>query len=146
SYENTDLVSLEELLLNSPDSEKTNLNEDIILRELEQNFKDITVHKEEDTIANNMINSVASIPKAKKFKAFEDKVALEESFRNKPLPKKRSEVTGSVFPEGQHVNLGYSKLHSTARLLDGGNLNVGDLMAKSGKFLNKPVEITNTKP
>ena len=140
-YEETDLVSLEQLLMNSPNAEKTNLNEDVILRELEQNFRDITVHREEDVIANNMIESIASIPKAKKFKAFEDKVALEESFRTKPLPKKRSEVTGSAFQEGQHVNLGYSRLHSTARLLNGGNLNVSDLMEKSGKLLNKPVEI-----
>ena len=140
------LVSLEQLLHNSPNAEKTNLNEDLILKELEQNFRDITVHKEEDSIANNMINSISSIPKIKKFKAFEDKVALEETFRNKPLPKKRSEVTTSVAPESRHVNLGYSKLHSSARVLEGGNLSVGDLLAKSGKFLNKPMSTPPVQP
>lgn len=145
-HEEEYLVSLEQLLMNSPDAEKTNLNEDMVLKELEQNFKDITVHREEDAIAANMINSISSISKIKKLKAFEENIALEETSRTKPAPKRRSDVVSSVSEESRHVNLGYSKLHSTSRILDGGNLSVGDLMAKSGKLLNKPMNDSQVKP
>ena len=145
-HEEEYLVSLEQLLMNSPDAEKTNLNEDMVLKELEQNFKDITVHREEDAIAANMINSVSSMSKTKKLKAFEENIALEETSRTKPAPKRRSDVISSVSAESRHVNLGYSKLHSTSRILDGGNLSVGDLMARSGKILNKPISESQVKP
>lgn len=130
-------ISLEQLLHNTPDSERMNLNEDAVLRELEQNFQDITI-SEDDAIANNMINSVSSISKPKMFKAFEEKMALEETSRTKPAPKRRADVVSSVPLEGKHVNLGYSKLHTSSRVFDSGNLSVGDLIAKSGKFLSKP--------
>lgn len=133
------LVNLEELLHKSPDVEKTNLNEDIILQEITNNFMDIKVHKEDDIIANNMINSVSSISLPKKLKAFENKIALEESDRKNPLPKSKLEQSYQKANESRHVNLGYSSLNSPARVLEGGNLRVGDLIAKSGKFLKNPV-------
>lgn len=136
------LVNLEELLHKSPSVEKTNIKEDIILHEITTNFTDVKVHKEDDMIANNMINSVSSIPVSKKFKAFENKIALEESYRKNPLPKSRLEQSYHKASEGRHVNLGYSSLTSPSRVLEGGNLRVGDLIAKSGKFLKNPV----TKP
>lgn len=136
------LVSLEKLLHDSPDVEKTNLDEDAILKSLEQNFKDITVHSEDNMIASRMsdMSKMAQMSKSKKLKAFANKVALEESYRNRPLPKTREEVKSSAKREGRHVGLGHSKLHSNPRMLENGNLSVADLIAKSSKFMQKPVD------
>lgn len=130
-------ASLERMLHASPDVEKTDLNEDIILNELEQNFKDVTVHSEDNMITSQMSN-VTSIAKAKKLKAFANNPVLEQTRRTKPLPKTREEVKRAVNMEGRHVNLGYSKLHSNPRLLEGANLSAADLIAKSSRFLPNP--------
>lgn len=72
---------------------------------------------------------------------------LEETHRNKPLPKTREEVKRAVNAEGRHVNLGYSKLHSNPRLLEGANLSAADLIAKSSRFLPNPApKVTASKP
>ena len=138
------LVSLEKLLHESPDVEKTPLDEESILKTLEQNFRDITVQSEDDMIASKMTEVAKNnqTAKIKKLKAFADKVALEETHRNKPLPKTREEVRNSSNKEGRHVNLGYSALHSNPRMLDGGNLSVADLIAKSSKFMRNPAPKT----
>ncbi len=132
------LVSLEKLLHDSPDVEKTPLDEESILKTLEQNFRDITVQSEDDVIASKMSEAVknSEAPKVKKLKAFADKIALEETYRNKPLPKTREEVRSAR--EGKNVNLGNSALHSNPRMLEGGNLSVADLIAKSSKFMKNP--------
>ena len=132
------LVSLEKLLHDSPDVEKTPLDEESILKTLEQNFRDITVQSEDDAIASKMSEAVknSEVPKIKKLKAFADKIALEETYRNKPLPKTREEVRRAR--EGKYVNLGNSALHSNPRMLEGGNLSVADLIAKSSKFMKNP--------
>lgn len=132
------LVSLEKLLHDSPDVEKTPLDEESILKTLEQNFRDITVQSEDDAIASKMSEAVknSEVPKIKKLKAFADKIALEETYRNKPLPKTREEVRSAR--EGKYVNLGSSALHSNPRMLEGGNLSVADLIAKSSKFMKNP--------
>ena len=132
------LVSLEKLLHDSPDVEKTPLDEESILKTLEQNFRDITVQSEDDVIASKMSEAVKNgeAPKVKKLKAFADKIALEETYRNKPLPKTREEVRSAR--EGKYVNLGNSALHSNPRMLEGGNLSVADLIAKSSKFMKNP--------
>ena len=134
------LASLEKLLHDSPDVEKTDLNEEAILKSLEQNFKDITVQSEDNMITSRMseVSNGNQSVKIKKLKAFADNVALEESYRNKPLPKTREEVRASSYKEGKHVNLGYPKLHSNTRSLDGGNLSVADLISRSSKFMQNP--------
>lgn len=134
------LVSLEKLLHDSPDVEKTDLDEEAILKSLEQNFKDITVHSEDNMISSRMsdMSKMAQMSKSKKLKAFANKVALEESHRNKPLPKTREEIKSSVKREGRHVSLGQSNLHSNPRMLEGGNLSVADLIAKSSRFMQNP--------
>lgn len=138
--------SLEKMLHASPDLEKTNLEDDIILNELEQNFKDMTVKSEDNVIASKMSNA-AKNSKVKKLKAFANNSMLEETHRNKPLPKTREEVKRAVNAEGRHVNLGYSKLHSNPRLLEGANLSAADLIAKSSRFLPNPApKVTASKP
>lgn len=134
------LVNLEKLLHDSPDVEKTNLDEDAILKSLEQNFKDITVQSEDNMISSRMsdMSRMAQMSTSKKLKAFANKVALEETYRNKPLPKTREEIKNSSKKEGKHVNLGQSKLHSNPRMLEGGNLSVADLIARSSKFMQNP--------
>lgn len=128
------VASLERMLHDSPEVENIDLDDDVILNQLEQNFKDITVHSEDNSITSKMSN-VPNISKVKKLKAFANKSMLEESQRNKPLPKTREEVKRSVNREGKHVNLGYSKLHSNPRLLEGANLSAADLIAKSSRLL-----------
>ncbi len=140
------LVSLEKLLHESPDVEKTELDEEAILKSLEQNFRDITVQSEDDSITSRMteVSKVNQTTKIKKLKAFANKVALEESHRNKPLPKTREEVRSSSYRENKHVNLGSSKLHSNPRRFDGGNLSVADLIAKSSRFMQNPAPKAET--
>lgn len=134
------LESLEKMLHESPNVEKTDLDDDSILKELEQNFRDITVHSEDNAIASKMSN-VSKVSKVKKLKAFANSKILEETHRNKPLPKTKEEVARVVNKEGRHVNLGYSKLHSNPRLLEGANLSAADLIAKSNRFLPNPTPL-----
>lgn len=137
------VASLEKMLHESPDTEKIDIDDEIILNELEQNFKDITVHSEDDVISSRMSN-VTPISKGKKLKAFAHNAVLEETHRNKPLPKSREEVKRAVNMESKHVNLGYSKLHSNPRLLEGANLSAADLIAKSSRFLPNPAPRIST--
>lgn len=136
-----DLVSLEDLLHKSPAIEKTNLTDEEAFRELERNF----VHKEDDVIASHMINSVSSISKPRKFRAFENRMLLSESKRRNSFLNKQAKTV--EVQEGKHVNLGYSQLHTSSRVLEGGNLRVGDLIAMSEKFLKtqsvKPEVVNN---
>ncbi len=134
------LESLEKMLHESPSVEKTDLDDNSILRELEQNFKDITVQSEDNTITSKM-SEVSKVSKVKKLKAFANNQILEESHRNRPLPKTKEEVVRAVNKEGRHVNLGYSKLHSNPRLLEGANLSAADLIAKSNRFLPNPTPL-----
>ena len=140
------VASLEHMLHSSPDIEKTDIESDIIINELEQNFKDIKVHSEDYMISSKMSN-ITHISKGKKLKAFAHNAVLEESHRNKPLPKTREEVKRAVNLESKHVSLGYSKLHSNPRLLEGANLSAADLIAKSSRFLPNPApKISAVKP
>lgn len=139
-------ASLERMLHASPDIEKTDLDEDIILKELEQNFKDITVHSEDNMITSQMSN-VSGTVKIKKLKAFANNPVLDMTRRTKPLPKTREDVKRAVNMEGRHVNLGYSKLHSNPRILEGANLSAADLIAKSSRFLPNPApKVSAPKP
>ena len=134
------VASLEQMLHNSPDLEKTNLEDDIIINELEQNFR--AVQSEDNVIASKM-SEVTQKAKVKKLKAFASNSIMEESHRNRPLPKTAEEVKRAANMEGRHVNLGYSKLHSNPRLLEGANLSAADLIAKSSRFLPKSAPITS---
>lgn len=118
--------SLEKSLHNTPDIESISINEENILHNTE---KTAPVADETDKIVGEM-------HRAKKLKAFANKIALEETKRNTPLPKMRSEIKKAKELESKHVELGYSGLHRTSRKFDGANLSVGDLIAKGDKFLN----------
>lgn len=139
---------LEKLLNDSPSVEKTDLDDDAILKELEQNFK--AVQSEDNVIAAKM-SEIAKTPKPKKLKAFANTPVLQETHRNRQLPKTPEEVKRAAYQEGKHVHLGYSKLHSNPRLLEGANLSAADLIAKSSRFLpdtgfTKPKPVISQPP
>lgn len=134
------LESLEKMLHESPSVEKTDLDDDSILKELENNFRDITVQSEDNVITSKM-SEVSKVSKVKKLKAFANSHILDETHRNKALPKTKEEVARVANKEGRHVNLGYSKLHSNPRLLEGANLSAADLIAKSNRFLPNPTPL-----
>ena len=71
---------------------------------------------------------------------------MQETHRNRTLPKTPEEVKQAAFLEGKHVHLGYSKLHSNPRLLEGANLSAADLIAKSSRFLPEVNKVTVPKP
>lgn len=139
--------SLEKMLHNSPSTEKLEIEESKAIEEFGKSIKDVKVHSEDNMIVSHMSN-VTNISKTKKLKAFANNSVLEETHRNKPVPKTREDVKRSVNREGRHVNLGYSKLHSNPRLLEGANLSAADLIAKSSRHLPNPVvpKITPVKP
>ncbi len=130
--------SLEKTLHQSPSVEKLKFDEDIIFKQLEDSFTTAPVFSEGDQISHEMQKN------KRKLKSFANKIALEETKRNVPLPKRRSEILRSRSSESKHVELSNPTLHSTFRKLDGGNLSVGDLIAKSDRVLNSP--IAHNKP
>jgi len=123
--------SLERSLHNAPDVEEMNIviNEESLLKQIENKFNTAPVFNESDKIAETM-------HKTRKLKAFANKMALEETKRNVPNPKMRSEIRKSRNIESKHVELGSSSLHTNPRKLEGGNLSVADLIVKSDKFIN----------
>lgn len=118
--------SLEKSLHNTPDIESISIHEEDILTNI-NNPK---------PVADETDRIVGEMHRARKLKAFANKLALEETKRNTPLPKMRSEIKKTKELEAKHVELGYSGLHRTSRKFDGANLSVGDLIAKGDKFLN----------
>ena len=126
--------SLERTLNNTPDKELLNIDEEIIFNQLKDNFKASPVFDEADKIADAMRST-------KKLKSFANKMALEETKRNVPLPKTRSEIRRAGNIESKYVELGNSPLHTNPRKLEGANLSVGDLIAKSDKFLKPTFEV-----
>lgn len=132
---------LEKILHESPSVEKTDLDDEAILKELEQNFK--AVQSEDNVIAAKM-SEISTAPKIKKLKAFANTSILQETHRNRQLPKTPEEVKRAAYQEGKHVHLGYSKLHSNPRLLEGANLSAADLIAKSSRFL--PADSSHLTP
>lgn len=134
---------LEKILHESPSVEKTDLDDDAILKALEQNFK--AVQSEDNAISAKM-SEISKAPKIKKLKAFANTPMLQETHRNIPLPKTPEEVKRAAYQEGKHVHLGYSKLHSNPRLLEGANLSAADLIAKSSRFLPDNLKVSTPKP
>lgn len=128
-------TTLERTLKSSPSIERTNLNEDIMLKQIEKNLTKKTgdnlydmnelVKNEESSISNTMKSS-------HKLKSFANKIALEETKRNLPLPKHRSEIIRSRNVESKHVNLENSELYASPRKLADANLSSAALIAKSG--------------
>ncbi len=128
--------SLEKSLHNTPDIESISIHEEDILTNI-NNPK---------PVADETDRIVGEMHRARKLKAFANKLALEETKRNTPLPKMRSEIKKTKELEAKHVELGYSGLHRTSRKFDGANLSVGDLIAKGDKFLNStPQNKTQSK-
>ncbi len=134
---------LERMLNESPDTEKTDLSDDVIIKELEKNFNNV---QSEDKVISAQMSKVQNSPKIKKLKAFASTPILQETHRNRTLPKTPEEVKQAAFLEGKHVHLGYSKLHSNPRLLEGANLSAADLIAKSSRFLPEVNKVTVPKP
>ena len=138
------LERLERMLHASPNKEKTQIENDIIETEklapadLSTDTilaADNTSVSEDNTIHENM--------KSFKFKAFEEKVSLEETHRNKKIKHRRVQI--ELPKEGPHVNLGYSQLHTNPRLFKNANLSVSDLIATGNKLLNIKPEFKEDK-
>lgn len=138
------LERLERMLHSSPNREKTQIENDIIetekLTPAELTTDTIPeaaspLAAEDNTIHENM--------KSVKFKAFEEKVALEETHRNKKIKHRKVQI--ELPKEGPHVNLGYSQLHTNPRLFKNANLSVSDLIATSNKLLNIKPEFKEDK-
>ena len=127
--------SLEKSLHETPDIELFEINEETLLKQMQNNLQTTPVVSETDKIAESM-------HKTKKLKSFADKLALEKTRRDMPLPKGRSEIRKVGNVESKHVELGNSPLHTNSRKFEGANLSVGDLIAKSDKFLNAKSENT----
>ena len=131
----TQTEKLERILQSSPDVEKTNLENDI--DEMENN----------SLISGNVIDETAAIHneihKATRLKAFAEKMALEETHRNKKIKHRRVHL--EIPKEMQHINLGYSQLHTNPRTFKNATLSVSDLIAKSNKLLNLQPEFKEEK-
>lgn len=125
------IQKFERLLQASPSVEKTNIEEDI--KESETNLSAQNSVAEETTAIHNEIN------KTVRLKAFAEKIALEETQRNKRVKHRRVQL--ELPKEAPHVNLGYSQLHSNPRSFKDANLSVSDLIAKSDRLLNKKTEL-----
>lgn len=125
------IQKFERLLQASPNVEKTSIEEDII--ESETNLSAQNSVAEETTAIHNEIN------KTVRLKAFAEKIALEETQRNKRVKHRRVQL--ELPKEAPHVNLGYSQLHSNPRSFKDANLSVSDLIAKSDRLLNKKTEL-----
>lgn len=123
--------SLERSLHQAPDKEAFDIKEEVILKQIQDNFKTVPVVSEDDVIPSAMHRS-------RKLKSFANKLALEETTRNAPEPKSRAEIRRHKVMESKHVELGNSPLYTNPRRLEGANLSVGDLIAKSDKFLDVP--------
>jgi len=123
---NKNADNLERILQASPSIEKTEIARDIIETE-SRPAKEQNVASEDNSIHHEITKSV-------KFKAFEEKMILEETCRNKKVKHRRIQI--ELPKEAPHVNLGYSQLHTNPRSLQGANLSVSDLIAKSNKLLN----------
>lgn len=138
--------ALENTFHKSPAVEKTDLDDDVIIKELERSFD--KVQSEDSAIASRISEAVktASTPKIKKLKAFANNPILQETQRNKALPNTPEEVKRAAYQEGKHVHLGYSRLHSNPRLLEGANLSAADLIAKSSRFLPDASTVSIPKP
>lgn len=126
------IENLEKILHVSPSVEKTELAEDIDNYETEE-FLMPNVASEDESIHKEITKTI-------KLKAFAEKMILEESHRNKKVKHRRVQLELPK-EEAPHVNLGYSKLHSNPRSLQGANLSVSDLIAKSNKLLNIKPEL-----
>ena len=128
SNKNKTADNLERILQASPKIEKTNITEDI--NELEAPAKP-EIMAEDNSIHQEMTKSI-------KFKAFEEKMILEETQRNKKVKHRRIQI--ELPKEAPHVNLGYSQLHTNPRSFKNAALSVSDLIAKSNKLLNNTPE------
>ncbi len=138
--------TLEKSYHKSPAIEKTDLDDDVIIKELETSFN--RVQSEDKVIASRISEAVKPerTPKIKKLKAFANNPILQETQRNRSLPNTPEEVKRAAYQEGKHVHLGYSKLHSNPRLLEGANLSAADLIAKSSRFLPDTSTVSIPKP
>lgn len=125
------ISSLERILHNSPSIEKTTIENDIEIFEDNELFEELEV-KQEDTVIAKQLN------KSIKLKAFAEKMALEETNRNKKV--KHKKVQFDMPKESKHVELGSSQLHSIPRTLTNANLSVSDLIAKSDRLLKKKTQ------
>lgn len=125
------ISSLERILHNSPSIEKTTIENDIEIFEDNELFEELEV-KQEDIVITKQLN------KSIKLKAFAEKMALEETNRNKKV--KHKKVQFDMPKESKHVELGSSQLHSIPRTLTNANLSVSDLIAKSDRLLQKKTQ------
>lgn len=120
--------SLERILHNSPSIEKTTFEEDIDIFDDDTFIEELEVKQEDVAITKQLNKSI-------KLKAFAEKMALEETSRNKKI--KHKKVQFDMPKESKHVELLNSQLHSIPRTLTNANLSVSDLIVKSDRLLGK---------
>ena len=138
------LERLERMLHASPNKEKTQIENDIIETEkLAPADLSTDTILEADNTSVSEDNTIHENMKSFKFKAFEEKVSLEETHRNKKIKHRRVQI--ELPKEGPHVNLGYSQLHTNPRLFKNANLSVSDLIATGNKLLNIKPEFKEDK-
>ena len=127
--------SLERTLQASPSVERTNLRKDISKSQALN-----VVYSEDTSISDDM-------KKSRKLTTFANKIALEQTRRNAPFPKRSSEIIRSGRKlESKHVNLENSNLYSPARKFSDGNLSSADLLAKSGYSSSRMSKSNMTSP
>ncbi len=138
------LERLERMLHASPNKEKTQIENDIIETEklAPADLSTDTILAADNTSVSED-NTIHEKMKSFKFKAFEEKVSLEETHRNKKIKHRRVQI--ELPKEGPHVNLGYSQLHTNPRLFKNANLSVSDLIATGNKLLNIKPEFKEDK-
>lgn len=133
--EETQSEKLDRILQASPSVEKTNIETDI--EEIENNLAI------SDKVANEADNIHNELNRTIKLKAFAEKIALEETHRNKKIKHRRVHL--EIPKEMPHINLGYSQLHTNPRMFKNATLSVSDLIAKSNKLLNIKPEFKEDK-
>ncbi len=135
--------SLERTLHNSPSTERLDFNDEEVFKQLEENFNKAPGNKEPVIVHNEDDKISQTVRKLPKLRAFANKIALEETKRNLPLPKKRSEILKAGNLESKHVDLEKSDLYSNPRKFENANLSSADLI--SGRN-NRRTKISVTKP
>ena len=129
-------TNLEKTYGQSPSIERLKPVEDMTSAPLSDNFKlsgdgKMLVINDDDVIANN-------IRKSPKLRAFANKIALEETKRDMPLPKQRSEIIRNRNIESKNINMDNIELYNPRRSFEGANLSSADLISSSS--LNGPSE------
>ena len=125
----------------SPSVEKLNIEDDDIIKQLEESFKFANlgsglIINDEDAISE-------SLRKSPKLRSFANKIALEQTKRKVPSPKQRSEIIRTKYIEAKQVNMENSNLYSPVRKFSNANLSSADLLSSSNFKIASKSKVTN---